>query len=272
MRKDIIYIICASLRFLRECVEIILTHLYASFRNCGKISKHIFFFFPWLSSPASNSAATWRAKGLRLNWEVIKCCCTSIATEFIYNLQLSLSWKSFHISNGHMCISNQRTHCNRRLFIYAQNWPTNIRSNRRSIQKSWWNTPVLWKWFATDFFVSNQTLRLMLKPSSVIWKRSSLSYPIKSKVTRSLRAWPCNSCSRDAFVGFWKYNVIVPSVWVHSRVPGFKEKSLVVIWFDTKSLDVWKVHVMAELVDMACNFGVLVKTCHCLFELRNSCL
>ena len=28
--------------------------------------------------------------------------------------------------------------------------------------------------------------------------------------------------------------------------------------------------LMAELVDMACNFGVLVKTCHCLFVLGNS--
>ena len=46
-------------------------------------------------------------------------------------------------------------------------------------------------------------------------------------VTRSLRAWPRNSCSRDAFVGFWKYDVIVPSVRVHSRVPSFKEKSLI---------------------------------------------
>ena len=64
-------------------------------------------------------------------------------------------------------------------------------------------------------------------------------------VTRNLRAWPCNSCSRDAFVGYWKYDVIVPSVRVHSRVPGFKEKSLVVIWFDTNNLDVCKVQVDA---------------------------
>ena len=27
-------------------------------------------------------------------------------------------------------------------------------------------------------------------------------------------------------------------------------------------LDVFKVHVVAEIVDMACNFGSLVKTCH----------
>ena len=36
----------------------------------------------------------------------------SLATEFIYNLQLSLSWKSVHFSYGRMCISNQRIHCN----------------------------------------------------------------------------------------------------------------------------------------------------------------
>ena len=64
--------------------------------------------------------------------------------------------------------------------------------------------------------------------------------------------------------------MIVPSVWVQSRVPGFEEKSLVVISFETKDLDVFKVHVVAEMVDMACNFGVFVKTCHCLFVLCNS--
>ena len=64
--------------------------------------------------------------------------------------------------------------------------------------------------------------------------------------------------------------MIVPSIWVQSRVPGFEEKPLVVISFETKDLDVFKVHVVAEMVDMACNFGVFVKTCHCLFVLRNS--
>ena len=64
--------------------------------------------------------------------------------------------------------------------------------------------------------------------------------------------------------------MIVPSVRVQSRVAGFKGKSLVVIGFETVDPDVCKVHVMAELVDMACNFGVLVKTCHCLFVLHNS--
>ena len=64
--------------------------------------------------------------------------------------------------------------------------------------------------------------------------------------------------------------MIVPSVRVQRRVPGFDEKSLVVTGFETNDLDVFKVHVVAEMVDMACNFGVLVKTCHCLFVLRNS--
>ena len=58
--------------------------------------------------------------------------------------------------------------------------------------------------------------------------------------------------------------MIVPSVRVQSRVPGFEEKSLVVISFEINDLDIFKVHVVA------CNFGVLVKTCHCLFVLRNS--
>ena len=33
---------------------------------------------------------------------------------------------------------------------------------------------------------------------------------------------------------------------------GFEEKSLVVIGFETNDLDVFKVHVVPEVVDMAC--------------------
>jgi len=66
--------------------------------------------------------------------------------------------------------------------------------------------------------------------------------------------------------------MIVPSVRVQSRVPGFEEKSLVVISFETNDLDVFKVYVVVEMVGVACNFRVLVKTCHCLFVLRNSSL
>ena len=57
----------------------------------------------------------------------------------------------------------------------------------------------------------------------------------------------------------------VTNVRVQNRVPGFEEKSLVVIGFETNDLDVIKVHVVAE---MAFNFGVLIKTCHCFFVLR----
>ena len=64
--------------------------------------------------------------------------------------------------------------------------------------------------------------------------------------------------------------MIVPRVRVQSRVPGFEKKSLMVIGFETNDLDIFKVHIMAEKVNMACNFRVLVKTCHCLFVLHNS--
>ena len=64
--------------------------------------------------------------------------------------------------------------------------------------------------------------------------------------------------------------MVAPSVRIQSRVPGFEEKSLMVIGFETNDVDVFKVHVVAEMVDMACNFGVLVKTSHCLFVLLNS--
>ena len=63
--------------------------------------------------------------------------------------------------------------------------------------------------------------------------------------------------------------MIVPSVRVQNRVPGFEEKSLVVISFETNDLDIYKVHDVAEMVDIVCIFEVLVKTCHCLFVLRN---
>ena len=45
--------------------------------------------------------------------------------------------------------------------------------------------------------------------------------------------------------------MIVPSVRVQSRVPGFEEKWLVVSGFETNDLDVFKVYVVAEMVDMA---------------------
>ena len=69
------------------------------------------------------------------------------------------------------------------------------------------------------------------------------------KVT--LRERPDNSCSRDAFVGFWTHDVIVPRVRVQRRVPRSEEKSLVEIGFETNDLDVFKVHVVAEMVDVA---------------------
>ena len=41
---------------------------------------------------------------------------------------------------------------------------------------------------------------------------------------------------------------------VESRVLVFEEKSLVVIGFETNDPDVFKVYVVAEMVDMACDF------------------
>ena len=64
--------------------------------------------------------------------------------------------------------------------------------------------------------------------------------------------------------------MIVPSVQSKVECQASIKKSLVVIGFKTNDLDVLKLHVVAEMVDMTCNFGVLIKTCHCLFVLRNS--
>ena len=64
--------------------------------------------------------------------------------------------------------------------------------------------------------------------------------------------------------------MIVPGVRVQSRVPGFKKKSLMVIGFEINDLDIFKVHIMAEKVNMACILRILVKTCPCLSVLYNS--
>ena len=86
------------------------------------------------------------------------------------------------------------------------------------------------------------------------WYEKFVIIPSLFKVneTRSLRTWPCNSCSREVFVRFCKYDVIVASVRVQSRVPGFKEKSLVVIWLETNNLDICKVHVACVAGGISC--------------------
>ena len=49
--------------------------------------------------------------------------------------------------------------------------------------------------------------------------------------------------------------MIVPArVRVVSRVLVFEEKSLVAIGFETNDPDVFKVYVVVEMVDMACDF------------------
>ena len=50
-----------------------------------------------------------------------------------------------------------------------------------------------------------------------------MSYASESKVTRGKRAWPCNSCSRDDFIHFRKYDMILSRVRVLGRVPGFEK-------------------------------------------------
>ena len=54
--------------------------------------------------------------------------------------------------------------------------------------------------------------------------------------------------------------MVVSGVWVQSRVSSFEKKSLVVIDFKTNDLDVFKVHVVAGMVDMACNVNFTVRS------------
>ena len=61
------------------------------------------------------------------------------------------------------------------------------------------------------------------------------------KVKRSARLVRVTMLSVNArampFVGFWDYDMVVPSVRVQSRVPSFEEKSLVVIDFKINNLN-----------------------------------
>ena len=62
--------------------------------------------------------------------------------------------------------------------------------------------------------------------------------------------------------------MIITVVQVQSRVPGFKEKSIMVIGCKTNDLDAFKVHVVTEImVDMACNFATV--TAYLCSAIRN---
>ena len=67
----------------------------------------------------------------------------------------------------------------------------------------------------------------------------------------------------QTFIDFW--DGIIPSVHIFHRHPSFKEKPLMVIWFMSDDLNIVKVHLMMALVDMACNFGILVETQNNIF-------
>ena len=60
--------------------------------------------------------------------------------------------------------------------------------------------------------------------------------------------------------------MIFPRVLVQSRVPGFENKWLMIVGFETNDLDIFKVHMMAEKVNMDCNFRVLVKKAVASFD------
>ena len=66
--------------------------------------------------------------------------------------------------------------------------------------------------------------------------------------------------------------MIVPSDRVQSRVPGFEEKTLVVIGFETNDLDVIEVYVVTEIVEwtLLATLEYWSKPATALFVLRNS--
>ena len=76
-------------------------------------------------------------------------------------------------------------------FSFAKNCPPVEREGEGwQCSSMCWNK-VYGKGLALILDIFQKTFRLMLKPSSVIWKRSALSYAFLSNVARRLHAWPC---------------------------------------------------------------------------------
>ena len=76
-----------------------------------------------------------------------------------------------------------------------------------------------------------------------------------------------NACK--AFVDFWEDHVIIPSVRVFYRHPSLQKKLLMVMCLMSDDFNVFKIHMMMMLVNMARKFGVMVEHQNSPFVLRN---
>ena len=78
-----------------------------------------------------------------------------------------------------------------------------------------------------------------------------------------------NLSACKAFVDFWDDHVIIPSVRVFYRHPSLQKKPLMVMCLMSDDFNVFKIHMMMMLVNMARKFGVMVEHQNSLFVLRN---
>ena len=67
-----------------------------------------------------------------------------------------------------------------------------------------------------------------------------------------------NACK--AFVDFWEDHVIIPSVRVFYRHPSLQKKPLMVMCLMSDDFNVFKIHMMMVLVNMARKFGIYGRT------------
>ena len=78
-----------------------------------------------------------------------------------------------------------------------------------------------------------------------------------------------NLSASKALVDFWHGHVIIPNVRVFYRHPSLQKKPLMVMCFMSDDFNVFKVHMMMMLVNIARKFGVLIEHQNSLFVLRN---
>ena len=78
-----------------------------------------------------------------------------------------------------------------------------------------------------------------------------------------------NLSACKVFVDSWDDHVIIPSVRVFNRRPSLQKKPLMVMYLMSDDFNVFKIHMMLMLVNMARKFGVMVEHQNNLFGLRN---
>ena len=78
-----------------------------------------------------------------------------------------------------------------------------------------------------------------------------------------------NLSACKAFVDFWDDHVIIPSIRVFYRHPTLQKKLLMVMCLMCDDFNIFKIHMMMMLMNMARKFGVMVEHQNSLFVLRN---